>query len=321
MMTFSRSLGYSAVLPLALAIAGTGCAGTTDSSDDAVSSEDALKTSYSDLSEALSEGDYTRWIDVKHALVKGFDNVCGDTFCEGDFSNLTSVRLACSATTKAKKMKDCTWVFGGSIEYVAPASGAITSDAHTWSCKIPVNTTSKKFLDTLAAPGDDVIHRALPGTDKSFYDALVDCFDGVVGNLPPTSTEGPFVEMKDFLWNGGGDGSAWMDTTRKLAKGFDDVCGDTFCEGDYSDIEALGFACAVDGAANKVRSCTWTFALANTEVDSKGSVVSDAILKSCSVKLYANPSTLVSALAGDDPLHARLPGKTTSIYDSLVGCL
>ena len=43
--------------------------------------------------------------------------------------------------------------------------------------------------------------------------------------------------------------------------------------------------------------------------------------KTCSVALYVNPSTLTQALANGDPLHTRLPGKTTSLYDALVGCL
>jgi hypothetical protein len=32
-------------------------------------------------------------------------------------------------------------------------------------------------------------------------------------------------------------------------------------------------------------------------------------------------TTLTQALANDDPLNTRLPGKSTSLYDVLIGCL
>ena len=35
----------------------------------------------------------------------------------------------------------------------------------------------------------------------------------------------------------------------------------------------------------------------------------------------ASASELVRALSGTDPLYAPLPGKTTSLYDALIGCL
>jgi hypothetical protein len=49
--------------------------------------------------------------------------------------------------------------------------------------------------------------------------------------------------------------------------------------------------------------------------------VTETTTKRCNIDVGAPASALATALSGEDPLHAKLPGKTTSIYDALVGCL
>jgi hypothetical protein len=44
-------------------------------------------------------------------------------------------------------------------------------------------------------------------------------------------------------------------------------------------------------------------------------------VKSCVIEVNAKASDLEAALAGEAPLSAALPGKTTSIYDTLGSCL
>ncbi len=313
-----KRLSFSFLAVLALPLVGAAC---SSQSDDIDATEDGVKTSYGDFASILEGADYDRWIAVKKQLQTGFDNICGDTFCSGDYSNLTTLRLQCSATTVAKKMKDCAWVLGGAITYVNPATGATSVDDRTFDCKIPVAGTAKTFLNTLSAAGDKALRVTLPGTKGSFYDGIANCLSGVVGDLPPAEVPGPFLSMEDYFNNGGaGDGEAWDGIRWGLGTAFDQVCGDTFCEGDYSDIASIKFSCAVDTKANKVRSCNWTFGFANTSVNSKGLLDIDSGTQTCSVKLYANPTTLINALKAD-PLNAHLPGKTTSLYDSLIDCL
>lgn len=73
----------------------------------------------------------------------------------------------------------------------------------------------------------------LPGTGKSFYDALVDCFDGTMGPPPIAQTASFYSELGEYSWNVGEDeGVAWNATKNKLAENFDEVCGDSFCEGE-----------------------------------------------------------------------------------------
>ena len=39
---------------------------------------------------------WQRFLAVERSLRQSFDNVCGDTFCEGEYSNLLPMRLRCS---------------------------------------------------------------------------------------------------------------------------------------------------------------------------------------------------------------------------------
>lgn len=318
-MSLARLCLLAASLSL-VAGALAGCAAPSD--EDVSESEDALTTTYGDLSSTLEADDLDRWFAVRSSLKQGFDRICGDTICGGDYSNLATVRLTCSATSKARKMKDCVWVLGGSIEYVDARTGKLTSDARVFTCKIPVAGTAKTMLTTLAAAGDDALDTPLPGTGKSFYDGLVDCFDGVVGApLPPTPDKTFYAELGDWAWEAGDQGAAWSETKRRLAEGFDQICGDSFCEGEYPDITALRFACSMNLNTKRVSRCSWTFAAADTSVGARGEISATTATKRCVVEIGAQASALMTALSGPDPLNATLPGKTTSIYDALVGCL
>ena len=99
------------------------------------------------------------------------------------------------------------------------------------------------------------------------------------------------------------------------------MCGDTFCEGDYSDIGLVDFSCAVRSRTSRVKSCRLTFGMVATAVTSRGALTSDTATRTCDVAIDASQSDLITALSGDDPLRAPLPNRPTSIYDALIGCL
>lgn len=314
----STSLAVLSLLSIAACAAPTG----GPAAESTESSEDELRTSYGNLLETLGEADLDRWISARAALKTGFDNICGDTICGGDFSNLTTVRIACSSSTKALKMKDCAWVLGGSIDEVDGRTGKIVTTPRVFTCKIPVASNAKAMLDVLSAAGTNALNAPLPGTGKSFYDGLVDCFAGVSGPTPIPQTATFYSELGEYSWNlGETQGLAWSTTQRTLAQNFDDVCGDSFCEGEYSDFSALRLACSVNQNTKRVSRCTWSFAASDMSVDSRGSIVARTTTKKCNIEIGASATALATALAGDDPLNATLPGKTTSIYDALVGCL
>jgi hypothetical protein len=234
-----------------------GCS-TVPLGEDVAESEDELRTTYGDLFSTLEADDLERWQSVRASLNSGFDRICGDTICGGDYSNLATVRITCSSTSKALKLKECAWVLGGSIEYVDGRTGKLSSEARVFACKIPVAGSAKTMLDALQAAGDKALDAKIPATGKSFYDGLVECFAGVVGAPPPAQPAKVwYTDLDTFSWEAGeAQGLAWSEATRRLAAGFDDVCGDSFCEGEYPDITPLRFACSVNVNTKLVSRCS-----------------------------------------------------------------
>lgn len=116
-----------------------------------------------------------RFRAVEAALVRGFDQVCGDTFCEGEYSNLQALRFRCSVATVSGRVQACAWTFTGSTAQVEPVTGVIEVDAPTWTCHSPVasGTPLTKLLRLLEQR--DPLHVPLPGTGESLYDGLVEC--------------------------------------------------------------------------------------------------------------------------------------------------
>jgi hypothetical protein len=302
------------LIQIVIAIVLAGCASSRDAPS-VSQEEDELRTTYGDLSTTLEEADVDRWMAVNQALRAGFDRICGDTFCEGDYANLSHIQLNCSSTAKAHKLKGCTWVFGASLEYVDPATGHITNDARVFTCNIPVAGNASSMLDALSAAGERALETPLPATGKSFYDALGDCFSGVVAGPPPAMDTGPHAEL------GESRDVSWWEMKHRLVARFEQVCGDTFCEGDFANITALGFACSHDQDTDDVAECTWTFGGSNIDIGAKGKLEATTMTKTCSIPIGAKAAALESALAVDDPLQAPLPGRDTSIYDALIDCL
>ena len=335
--TFART---AAVLLFLFSVVGSaasaGCAAPIASipSEDVAESEDGLRASYGELSETLQGADLDAWIDVRRSLIAAFDRICGDTICSGDFSNLTTIRLACSSTRFSLKLKDCLWVLAGTIDHVDGATGAITTEARTFPCHVPVplavgngggggSGNAKTLVSTLHAAGDRALETPLPGTGATFYDALVACFSGVAGSPPPPSSVKPLhLELAEHQWEHSVEtGAAWFQTQNKLAAAFHDGCGDSFCEGDYPDIVALRLVCSVKASTNRVARCGWSFAGADVSVGPGGALAAHTFSKRCDFAVGTKVRSLTTALDVADPLNAPLPGRTASVHDALVGCL
>lgn len=133
----------------------------------------------------------------------------------------------------------------------------------------------------------------------------------------------PYVDAEELL-SGDDEVEAWYGGLRKLRHDFDQICGDTFCEGDYSNIYALRFRCSVAAATGVLRRCVWVFAASNEEVDpDSGRIVVKPKIWRCAPPLAPKTplSALLAVLAKDEPLYAPLPGSSRSIYDGLTDCL
>lgn len=122
-----------------------------------------------------TDADVEAWYTLLANLRRNFDDICDDTFCEGDWSNIQALRFRCSVEMTTGAIGRCVWVFAASNEEVDPATGRIAVDTHTWRCRVPLarGTTLPGLLAALA--GDEPLYAPLPRGTASIYDALIDC--------------------------------------------------------------------------------------------------------------------------------------------------
>jgi hypothetical protein len=268
--------------------------------------------------------DQGAWYDLVGKLNGEFDSVCGDTFCEGDFANLTPLTFSCSVTSKAGQVKDCAWTFAGSYAFTDPKSAALRVDAPTFVCHVAPKTTAAKLITLLAGSGD-AIHETLPGTTGSIYDALVDCFQHPIGGTPftPDTSAGTYVDSDAYYTSTAGQ-AKWAAAKAALVTAFDNICGDTFCGSDFGDLHALQLACAVTKSTGNVKSCTWIFGGSVTNIAKTGADAPTTKTFACPIAFHGTLGQLATSLTAagtQDAIHRPLPGMTTSAYDALGGCL
>lgn len=171
------------ILLLATVAGGCSVASANNAPDESAQlSADATKPApvYGDVEDALANGDesrYEAWRSIYTTLQSNFDDICGDTYCGSDYSNLEPIRLRCSFDPASGLMKNCAYVFAGSYEVITPATGTIKVTAKTFSCHLPVSGIPlTTFMSTLTAAGTTPpLRRPLPGTSTSIYDALGGC--------------------------------------------------------------------------------------------------------------------------------------------------
>lgn len=120
---------------------------------------------------------WQRFLEVEKALVRGFNDICGDTFCEGEYYNLRAMRLRCSVNQARGTLGSCLWTFAGSNASVRQ-DGHIEVDVRTFTCPLQLapGTPLQAFLRALeSVPAADAINVALPGTTESVYEGLLGC--------------------------------------------------------------------------------------------------------------------------------------------------
>ncbi|UPG94161.1 hypothetical protein [Luteibacter aegosomatissinici] len=124
-----------------------------------------------------SEAGMDRFFEAEARLNAAFDKVCGDTFCEGEFSNLRPMQLRCSVDTGKNAFKQCLWTFAGSRAKVNAKTGAVQVTAKTFKCKLLLarDTSVDAFYEL--AKGEDPLHAKLPMTNVSIYDGLPGCLN------------------------------------------------------------------------------------------------------------------------------------------------
>lgn len=285
---------------------------------------DATQTVYVDLGDFVtSDADIERWLEIRRGLTDDFDQVCGDTFCGGDFSNIYSLGFTCSVSSKQGRIRECLWTFAASQELIDGATGDIASTVPVFECRMRPTGTVRHFLPAFGE--EDFIDSPLPGLDGSVYDQLMDCFEPPANAEPlPEPTDGPFVDAADNLTEEA-DINAWYAMAIALRQSFDDVCGDSFCEGEYTNITPLRFRCSMNAETGKLDTCAWVFAASNNERTKKGFHVVDKADFVCTFPVDATPAELSATLdpeaGGGDLLDRTLPNSTKSLNDVLIDCL
>lgn len=133
-----------------------------------------------------------------------------------------------------------------------------------------------------------------------------------------------YVEMQEYLptWQ---EQDAWWNVRYALKREFNDVCGDTFCSGEYTNIEALNYRCSVNASTGLIGECVWVFAASGEEVDpNTGKVVVKPRVWQCVSPLAPSTSAqeLAAALTNNSrPMQVTLPRTRTNLHESLIDCL
>ncbi len=112
-------------------------------------------------------------------LKESFDNICGDTFCEGDFGNLTVLDLACSFEEDTLNLKECVWVIAGSYSELDEKTGKYKVRTSMNECHVPMNDMAVNDFNKAYSgewkTADRAFHEMNLPKGKSMYEAISEC--------------------------------------------------------------------------------------------------------------------------------------------------
>lgn len=314
----SRSLGVAFALVVLPA-----CVANTD--EPSQLSADATATTYVEaLDYWKAPGDRAAWQAMIKKVEHEFDDVCGDTFCGGDYSNLTSLGFTCSVTSQRGSTHECVWTFAGSSHLVKASTGTVAASVASFQCRIELKSSARALLTLLGqAGGDPSIRRVLPGTTQSLYDVVGDCFQHPVGASPVS--QGLGTTYSDAADATGTDQGAYYDAEGALRASFDARCGDTFCSGAYPNLSALRLACSARATTGTLKECKWLIEGSYQTIEpSTGAITVHPKSSRCILPVKGSVTQLITTLNAPSavpPIDRPLPGTTKSAYDALLGCL
>lgn len=302
----------AALALLAITGTGTGCAVSPGGGAGLDETEQAASTAYVNIMDfgATDQGAYYDLVQTLDAEYAALD------------ATHTPLTFYCSVSSKEGSVKDCAWTFAASQFGVDGKTAAIAFDVPTFQCHIHPKTTAPKLLALLEG-SSDALHEVLPGT-TSIYDALADCFAHPIGAtpLPAPSAATTYVDASAYYATAANQ-AKWTAARATLVAGFDDVCGDTFCSGDFTDLASLQIACAVTKSSGNVKGCAWSFAGSYTTIASSGDLALVSRAWTCPVAVSGTLAQLIAALTAtstDDGVHRVLPGGMDA-YDQIAACL
>lgn len=316
-----RPRSLLALAPFALLLAG--CGAETSTAD----AQDTTATQYVDATTFITaQADKDAWSKMVTRLEGEFDNVCGDTFCSGDYPNLTSLGLTCAVSSKVGQIHDCVWNFAGSAEIVTPTTGLLTISKPSYQCHFKTTARTSALATALNSEVGEsaALHHVLPGGTTSIYDAIGDCFQHPIGATPlsPGATQNAsYVTVGDAP----ATDENWFPAERSLEAGFAAACPGSFCKGPYDNLALIRLSCAVSVTTGNVKSCALVVAGSESTVNAtKGTVEVDFTSYRCSLPMKGTPNDLSAVILGTGPipmLDRALPGSTKTFRQALTSCL
>lgn len=150
------------------------------------------------------------------------------------------------------------------------------------------------------------------------------CFMPSARSAGPSPATAAYVDMYEYLptWQ---QQNAWLDIQYRLKRDFDAVCADTFCSGEYTNIEALRYRCSVNRSTGVIGECIWTFAASDESIDpGTGKVVVQPRIWQCRAPLAPSirAEELIQALGNtSQPLSKPLPHSNETLQYALIDCL
>lgn len=272
-------------------------------------------TRYVGIEEKLPPIQHDAWDALRARLFAQFDDICGDTFCEGDWSNLEPLDLTCSATATQGKVRECVWTFAASDELVEASGGAIQTSIPFFTCRVRPNVHASKLVEALR---DDPLYTPLPGLGSSLYDAIGECFESASGaiELDGDGLDGVYGNARDGLDETTID--AWYAMTSALRTAYAEDFGS-----EAGAPEALRFVCSEDTYAHEIGDCSWSFADAEVTRRKNGLHRVKEQRHVCTFRPEASPFELATALTAEGdlgPLDRPIPGGDVTMRDVLEDC-
>ncbi|WP_426804242.1 hypothetical protein [Stenotrophomonas sp. SrG] len=121
------------------------------------------------------QANWSAFRDLRHRLEAGFDDVCPDTFCEGEYTDYQPLKLRCSVERATGRVNVCGWAFAASELRVDPATGTLERQQPTWLCHFPTGGGTTVAALLAALDGPQPLFQRLPATGKTVFEALGDC--------------------------------------------------------------------------------------------------------------------------------------------------
>lgn len=120
------------------------------------------------------------------SLTDEFNFICGDLFCEGEFSEIVPVNFDCVINKESKQVSLCQWLFLAFQNDIDVETGLLVRREKIFRCDVPFGGDLKLFREFLAAATVTVqgsesrnhFNTVIPGSlGRTIYRVLSSCLN------------------------------------------------------------------------------------------------------------------------------------------------